>query len=151
MTEEQKLCLKAQGFKEDVEAHNVDVINAVDNKLDAYKIGRYDGYVAGYHEGFKECAKSRLNVTTISDCPIKDEWHLIQDNCPSADKLVRVLTYSNEEYICETELYYPSEDEIGYGHAIIYFYELNGDWVDSNDIKAWCELQPVPKELKEIE
>jgi hypothetical protein len=27
----------------------------------------------GYHEGFKDCAKSRLNVTTISDCPIKDE------------------------------------------------------------------------------
>ena len=79
------------------------------------------------------------------------EWHLIQDVCPSEDKLVRVLTYSNEEYICRTELYYPSEDEIGYGHAIIYFYELNGDWVDSSDIKAWCELQPLPKEFKEIE
>ena len=28
-----------------------------------------------YVEGFKDCAKSRLNVTTISDYPIKDEWH----------------------------------------------------------------------------
>lgn len=26
-----------------------------------------------YDEGFKACAKARLNVTTISDCPIKDE------------------------------------------------------------------------------
>jgi hypothetical protein len=30
-------------------------------------------FIDGYHEGFKDCAKSRLNVTTISDCPIKDE------------------------------------------------------------------------------
>ncbi len=28
-----------------------------------------------YDEGFKDCAKARLNVTTISDCPIKDDWH----------------------------------------------------------------------------
>jgi hypothetical protein len=27
-------------------------------------------FIDGYHEGFKDCAKSRLNVTTISDCPI---------------------------------------------------------------------------------
>lgn len=32
-----------------------------------------NGFIDGYHEGFKDCAKSRLNVTTISDCPIKDE------------------------------------------------------------------------------
>ena len=36
---------------------------------------RKKAYIDGYHEGFKDCAKSRLNVTTISDCPIKDEWH----------------------------------------------------------------------------
>jgi hypothetical protein len=36
---------------------------------EAYK----DGAEFGYNEGFKDCAKSRLNVTTISDCPIKDE------------------------------------------------------------------------------
>ena len=29
-----------------------------------------------YVEGFKDCAKSRLNVTTISDCPIKDVQEL---------------------------------------------------------------------------
>ena len=52
--EEQKLCLKAQGFKEDIKPHNVYVINAVDNKLDAYKTGRYDGYMTGYNEGFKD-------------------------------------------------------------------------------------------------
>ena len=93
-----------------------------------------NAFIDGYHE-----------------CQKEHEWHLMSDCCPSVDILVRVLTYSNEEYICETQSYYPSEDEIGYGHEIVYFYELNGDWVDSCDIKAWCELQPVPKELKEIE
>ena len=34
-----------------------------------------ESFIAGYHEGFKDCAKARLNTTTISDCPIKDEWH----------------------------------------------------------------------------
>ena len=34
-----------------------------------------EAFIDGYHEGFKDCAKSRLNVTTISDYPIKDEWH----------------------------------------------------------------------------
>ena len=33
----------------------------------------YNCALDGYHEGFKDCAKTRLNVTTISDCPIKDE------------------------------------------------------------------------------
>ena len=57
MTEEQKLCLKAQSFKEDVKAHNIDVINAVENKLDAYKVGRYDGFIEGYRECEKEWQK----------------------------------------------------------------------------------------------
>ena len=35
--------------------------------------GYKDGLKYGYQKGFKDCAKARLNVTTISDCPIKDE------------------------------------------------------------------------------
>ena len=54
MAEEQKLCLKAQSFKEDVKAHDIDVINAVENKLDAYKVGRYDGFLAGLKAGRPE-------------------------------------------------------------------------------------------------
>ena len=30
-------------------------------------------FLAGYKAGFETCAQSRLNVTTISDCPNKDE------------------------------------------------------------------------------
>ena len=32
-----------------------------------------EAFIDGYKAGFKDCAKSRLNVTTISDCPNKDE------------------------------------------------------------------------------
>ena len=41
----------------------------------AYRKSVEDVWLDGYHEGFKDCAKARLNVTTISDCPIKDDWH----------------------------------------------------------------------------
>ena len=51
-----------------------------------------DAFIDGYHEGFKDCAKSRLNVTTISDCPIKDEWHYVKDgDLPKDEKDVEVL------------------------------------------------------------
>lgn len=38
-----------------------------------------DGAELGYKKGFEECAKARLNTTTISDCPIKDEWHYVKN------------------------------------------------------------------------
>lgn len=41
---------------------------AAKDKSHAYRLGRYDGFLAG----FRACAKKRLNATTISDCPIKD-------------------------------------------------------------------------------
>lgn len=42
---------------------------AAKDKSHAYRLGRYDGFLAG----FKACTKERLNATTISDCPIKDD------------------------------------------------------------------------------
>ena len=77
-----------------------------------------------------------------------NEWYLLKDGYPEADKLVRVRTFSGKEHVCEVTYYYPTEDEIGYGHAIKSFYELDGEWIDDNDVKSWCELQPVPKEFE---
>ena len=51
--------------------------NPCQHKIDAMH-GYKDGLKAGYHEGFKSCAKARLNVTTISDCPIKDEQKIAE-------------------------------------------------------------------------
>ena len=63
MTEEQKAEEYAKKEQEQMYSTETDYV------------GRKQGFLAGYHEGFKDCAKARLNVTTISDCPIKDEWH----------------------------------------------------------------------------
>lgn len=70
-----------------------------------------------------------------------NEWHYIKDgDLPEVGKLVRVRLMSGMERICETEYYEPSEDEVGFGKLILSFYELNDEWVDDNDIVAWCEL-----------
>ena len=71
-------------------------------------------------------------------------WHNLKTNpkdLPKADKLVRVRLMSGMEHICETVYYEPSEDEIGFGKLILSFYDLNGEWVDDNEIIAWCELR----------
>ena len=70
----------------------------------------------------------------------RPEWYKLSEKYPEADKLVRVRLMSGMEHICETCYYEPTEDEIGYGKLVINFYELNGEWVDDNEIIAWCEI-----------
>ena len=72
------------------------------------------------------------------------EWHKLdwKKDFPDVDKLIRVRTRSGAEYICETYSYEPAEDEIGYGSVITQFSELNGDWVDDNEVEYWCEIEP---------
>ncbi len=73
-----------------------------------------------------------------------NEWHKLdwEKDFPEADKLIRVRLRSGMEHICETCYYEPTEDEIGYGKLVISFYELNGEWVDDNDVIAWCYIEP---------
>lgn len=42
----------------------------------------------------------------------------------------------------ETYDYMPAEDEIGYGTILTQFEQLDGDWVDDNEIKYWCYIEP---------
>ena len=77
----------------------------------------------------------------------KLDWDKAEEN-PDVDKLVRVRTRSGAEYICETYAYCPAEDEIGYGSVITQFSELNGDWIDDNEIEYWCYIEPF-KGIKE--
>ena len=74
----------------------------------------------------------------------RPEWHKLdwKKDFPDVDKLIRVRTRSGAEYICETYSYEPAEDEIGYGSVITQFSELNGDWVDDNEVEYWCEIEP---------
>ena len=74
----------------------------------------------------------------------RPQWHKLdwEKDFPEADKLIRVRLRNGMEHICETCYYEPTEDEIGYGKLVISFYELNGEWVDDNDVIAWCEIEP---------
>ena len=76
----------------------------------------------------------------------RPQWHKLSEKYPDADTLVRVRLMSGMEHICETCYYEPTEDEIGYGKLLINFYELDGEWVDDNDIIAWCEISTFDKE-----
>lgn len=76
----------------------------------------------------------------------RTKWHKLREEYPDADKLVRVRLMSGMEHICETCYYEPTEDEIGYGKLVINFYELNGEWVDDNDIISWCEVPQYTEE-----
>ena len=90
--------------------------------VELWKVKSYkDAFLAGFKAG-------------------RPEWHKLSEKYPEADKLVRVRLMSGMEHICETCYYEPTEDEIGYGKLVINFYELNGEWVDDNEIIAWCEI-----------
>ena len=76
-----------------------------------------------------------------------NEWHFVKDgkDLPlEAGLHIRVVLHNGNEYICETDYYEPSEDEIGFGHLLIQLYS-NDEWIDDNDVYAWCELSMPPK------
>ena len=56
-------------------------------------------FQGGTKLGFQLCAKARLNVTSISDCPIKDEWHYVaNDDLPKVDNKI-VLCVCGDGYV----------------------------------------------------
>lgn len=107
------------------------------------------------NDEFERLEKFDENVEEAYLAGLKEQipqWHDLRKSStdyPEPKKLVRVHCYNGDEYICETYLYEPSEDEIGYGKMIIQFIELNGDWVDDNCIQAWCEIEPFGEGEKE--
>ena len=76
------------------------------DKSHAYRLGRYDGFLAGYKAGFETCAQSRLNVTTISDCPNKDEVKL-----EYARTIIKDLLDNSDEYARERAIDFLKEKE----------------------------------------
>ena len=48
-------------------------------------------YQDGAEFGFQKGIKAKLNFTTITDCPIKDEWHYVKDgDLPEEDKSIMI-------------------------------------------------------------
>lgn len=97
--------------------------------------------------GFRSLDDVRYDVQQAYLAGLKagrPQWHKLdwEKDYPKVDRLVRVRTKFGQEYICNTYLYIPTEDEIGYGTSITQFEELNGDWVDDTEIEYWCYIEP---------
>ena len=87
------------------------------------------------------------NIALKKELNKANEWHYVKDgkDLPlEAGLHIRVVLHNGNEYICETDYYEPSEDEIGFGHLLIQLYS-NDEWIDDNDVYAWCELSMPPK------
>ena len=91
-------------------------------------------FYEGIDIGFTDCAKARLNVTTISDCPIKNEWHYVKDgDLPTDEEWKWCISQSGYPYVAKYE-------------------ELFVSWrnQENKDVRcpyAWKEITP-PKEIE---
>ena len=92
-------------------------------------------YLAGAEFGFQKGIKAKINTTTISDCPIKDEWHYVKDGImPEENQWV--LVYDGSYTVCNYHSNTPIKWLDNYENEV---YEGN--------IVAWKEITP-PKELE---
>ena len=108
----------------------------------------YKTYPVTLNIGEEERKKEVTDIFLAGLKAGRPQWHKLdwEKDFPEADKLIRVRLRDGMERICETCYYEPTEDEIGYGKLVISFYELNGEWVDDNDVIAWCEIPTFDKE-----
>lgn len=86
-------------------------------------------WIAGYQAGLK----ARINATTISDCPVKDEWHYpSKGELPEKDNCRCIGYFGNDDYeICKVKR----------GR----FWISSCGWLDFEDATAWRYIEP-PKE-----
>lgn len=85
--------------------------------------------------GFQLCAKARLNVTTISDCPIKDEWSNVKGKLPKKGEYIWIYTNLKNLYIARLV-----QDD--------YFITVGGGFVPISTVVAWKEIE-IPEPPKE--
>ena len=105
-----------------------------------------DGAEFGYNKGFKEGLKQKVNITTISDYPIKDEWHYVKDGDLPPKKKLDIGTKSESVYVatrgCGTYIGY-------YNFSRKVWYLADNDYQEINEVYAWCELPVPPKDVEE--
>ena len=96
---------------------------------------RKESFIDGYNEGLK----AKVNFTTISDCPIKFEWHYVKNELPTNTGLY--LIYYKDAFfdinVRTIARYSPDRKEF-----------LNLSIEDGDEVIAWCELPKPPEEIK---
>ena len=91
-------------------------------------------YVPAWIDGYKEGLKAKINATSISDCPIKDEWQYVsKKGTPKTEGHYLVCLRNKDKDILDCWIRY--DKDIGW-------YSMQ---IRIKDIYAWKEI--VPPEL----
>ena len=84
-------------FEKEAEEYEIKVYGSCDTVKGIKEIYHSDIYEAdkdGSEYGFQKGIKTKVNTTTISDCPVKDEWHYVKDgDLPKEDLRPRTFGY----------------------------------------------------------
>ena len=111
-----------------------------------YALSKWEGQVPwgliaqGYKDGYLEGLKAKINATTISDCPIKDEWQYVSEKgTPKAEGHYLVCLRNKDKDILDCWILY--DKDVGW-------YSMQ---IRIKDIYAWKEIMPpnLPKEIAE--
>jgi len=115
-----------------------------------YALSKWEGQVPwgliaqGYKDGYQEGLKAKINATTISDCPVKDEWkYPSKGELPNEDNNVICYLRSDNDLLnihqkCVCVLNYSYDDDLD---KCVF---TDGDEV--YEPVAWCYLPEPPKE-----
>lgn len=88
-------------------------------------------YREGMKDGYQEGLKAKINATTISDCPIKDEWQYVSEKgTPKTEGHYLVCLRNKDKDILDCWIFY--DKDIGW-------YSMQ---IRIKDIYAWKEIVP---------
>ena len=126
---------EAEEIAKDIYIHHFDDNVIYPNVLKAITVGAQKGA----EFGFQECAKSRLNITSISDCPIKEDklqWHDLEKDPNDLPKDYKTMCICLGDFGSQ---YQPVP------RVCVGYYDSLGwsDYMGSSlysTVRYWCEL-----------
>ena len=100
---EYKESKRHKSFREDVGNIQIDYNAYLRNIGNAFK----DGAECGYQKGLK----AKINMTTLSDYPMKDEWHEIESKISSKREISKKYMPKSEEKVL-LKYHFSGDDEV---------------------------------------
>lgn len=122
----------------DIYIHHFDDDVKYPDVLNAIIIGTQRGTEFGFQKGIK----AKINTATISDCPIKDEWHYVKDELPR----------KSDSTLCELMPVFVAV-KVGFQVSTYgtYWNLRLGKFECLDEVYAWCYTPEPPELPKETE